>query len=431
MCLPEVFCLRERIVRICYKKKGIYSMKKIMILGAGVYQLPILQKASSLCRVVLVAPEVSKEFARYADKIYYLDLREQEKIAEIAREEKIDGIITDQTDIPVRSVAYVAEKLGLPGIGYDTACLFTDKGRMRRKLEELGLPVLPNKTVSTKEEAEDFLKMLGTPAIIKPADNQGSRGVYKISSGQELEEYYEASSKASPSGRVVVEKYVSGREFVVEALSFDHDYQELILGDTVYFDIENAFAAKNRIFPSVAEEELQRKVSALNEKIIRGFGLKQGISHSEYVMDGGEVYLIETAARGGGVFISSDLIHLGSGLDTEEFLIRMALGNQKQMPVVEKNKCFCGYMAFYLPQGTVKTVKDMEKVTGFNFVHRNLLYTIKEGMRTGTIEDKTSRFSIIVSGATREELEQHMEQVKNTLIIEVDTDEGVKGPIWG
>lgn len=401
-----------------------------MILGAGVYQLPIIQKAATMCRVVLVAPVISGEFMPYADKVYYLDLRKQDEILEIARQEKIDGIITDQTDIPVRTVAYVAEKMGLPGIGYETACLFTDKGKMREKLAEIGAPLLPNKTVKTLDVAREFFRSLSGTAIIKPADNQGSRGVYKINSEQELEKYFENAAKASPSGQVVIEKYATGREFVVEALSFEYDYEELALGDTIYFDIENAFAAKNRIFPSVADDKLKEKVSLLNEKIIKGFGLKQGISHSEYVMDGEEVYLIETAARGGGVFISSDLISLSSGLDTEEFLIQIALGDLTEIPKVEKEKCHCGYMAFYLPQGTVKSIKGMDKVTELDYVHRNILYTIEEGMEIGTIEDKTSRFSIIVSGATREELEQHMEQVKKELVIEVDTAVGVKYPIW-
>ena len=90
---------------------------------------------------------VSQDFKEYADKIYDLDLRRQDEILEIAQKEKIDGIITDQTDIPVRTMAYVADNMGLPGIGYDTACLFTDKGKMRQKLEELGIPVLPNKII--------------------------------------------------------------------------------------------------------------------------------------------------------------------------------------------------------------------------------------------------------------------------------------------
>ena len=372
-------------------------MKKIMILGAGVYQLPILQKAAEMCEVILVAPMVSQDFKEYADKIYDLDLRRQDEILEIAQKEKIDGIITDQTDIPVRTMAYVADNMGLPGIGYDTACLFTDKGKMRQKLEELGIPVLPNKTIQSLEEAVHFFESLEGAAIIKPADNQGSRGVYKISSRMELEKYFASSKSESSTGQVVIEKYAEGREFVVEAMSLNYEYQELILGDTIYFDIENAFAAKNRIFPSNASEEICKKVSLLNERIIKGFGLKQGISHSEYVMDGDEVYLIETAARGGGVFISSDLIHLGAGVNTEEFLIRIALGELNVMPEVQKGQCHCGYMAFYLPQGTVKSIQGIESIKNYDFVNRNILYTIHTGMQIGTIEDKTSRFSIILS----------------------------------
>lgn len=405
-------------------------MKKIMILGAGVYQLPILQKAAEMCEVILVAPMVSQDFKEYADKIYDLDLRRQDEILEIAQKEKIDGIITDQTDIPVRTMAYVADNMGLPGIGYDTACLFTDKGKMRQKLEELGIPVLPNKTIQSLEEAVHFFETLEGAAIIKPADNQGSRGVYKISSRMELEKYFASSKSESSTGQVVIEKYAEGREFVVEAMSLNYEYQELILGDTIYFDIENAFAAKKRIFPSNANKEICKKVSLLNERIIKGFGLKQGISHSEYVMDGDEVYLIETAARGGGVFISSDLIHLGAGVNTEEFLIRIALGELSAMPKVQKDQCHCGYMAFYLPQGTVKSIQGIETIPNYDFVHRNILYTIHTGMQIGTIEDKTSRFSIIVSGKSAEELEEHMEQIRKALLIEVDTEEGVKYPIW-
>lgn len=406
------------------------SVQKIMILGAGVYQLPLLQKAASLYKVILVAPEISEKFAQYANKVYFIDLREQEKIAEIARKEKIDGIITDQTDIPVRTVAYVAEKLGLPGISYDTACLFTDKGKMREKLIELGVSVLPHRNVRTKDGAKEAFRQLGSPVIIKPVDNQGSRGVYKITSEMELECYFELAVQASPSGEVVIEKYVQGREFVVEAMSFNYEYKELILGDTIYFDIQNAFAARNRIFPSSADSLLQKRVSELNKKIIQGFGLKQGISHSEYIMDGDDIYLIETAARGGGVFISSDLIGLGSGLDTERFLLDIALGKLQVMPEVGKKLCYCGYMAFYLPEGKVRSIAGVSEVTKLDCVHRNILDTITVGMEIGTIEDKTSRFAIIVSGSTREELQHNMEKIKKMLKIEVETSKGLKYPIW-
>jgi carbamoyl-phosphate synthase large subunit len=173
-------------------------------------------------------------------------------------------------------------------------------------------------------------------------------------------------------------------------------------------------------------------VLSLDKKIITGFGLTQGITHSEYIMDGGEVYLIETAARGGGVFISSDLISLSSGLHTEQFLIDIALGQQKEMPKILPQQCFCGYMAFYLPVGRVIRADGIDTVLAFPFVHRHQLGKLHAGLENHEgATDKTSRLALIVSGDTRDELMEHMAQVRSALQIEIESPDGtVCGPIW-
>lgn len=408
-------------------------MKKIMILGAGVYQFPLVEKAAQICDVILVAPVIEEAFKRCAKRCYYMDLREKEKILEIARKEKIDGIITDQTDIPVRTVAYVAGEMGLPGNSYEVACLFTDKGLMRKKMEKIGIPVLPNKQVDTAEKAVEFYISHGGEGsvfIIKPADNQGSRGVFKVNSTEDITKKFAESVKHSPTHTVVIEKYAEGKEFVVEGISLGGRYKPLIIGDTHYFDKDTTFAARQRIFPSREKDELTNRVLELNKKIIEGFGLVQGISHSEYVMDGNEIYLIETAARGGGVFISSDLISLQTGLCTEEFLIRIALGEQKEMPELRQMNQVCGYVAFFLPEGEVVSVDGIEEVCNLPYVYRNILYSIKPGMKIGVATDKTSRFSIIVSGENWEEWETNVKHVQELLQIKVKKDGEIKNPIW-
>ena len=406
-------------------------MEKIMIIGAGEFQLPLVQKAAETYEVVLVAPVISAEFEPYITKRLLIDVRKKEEILEFARQEHICGVITDQTDIAVRAVAYVAENLGLPGIGYETGCLFTDKSLMRRKLEELGLPLLPNRTVFSIKEAVDYYRELGGDVIIKPLDTQGSRGVQAVRNEAELREKYPEAERWSSNGGVIVERLAKGREFVVEGISVNHQFKNLICGDTLYFDIPDAYAAKSRIFPTTADEELERKVCELNRKIITGFGLKQGISHSEFIMDGDEVYLMETAARGGGVFISSDLISLSTGLHTEEFLLDIATGKRTTMPELLPQQCYCGYMAFYVPVGTVTAIDGLEEVKALEYVHRNQLDDLFVGKITSAAHtDKTSRLAIIVSGATREELDQRMEHIRQTLQVKVETPEGVKGLIW-
>ena len=413
--------------------------KKILIIGAGDFQLPLVQQAAKTCQVLLAAPVISEAFDPYISDRLIVDVRDESAILAFAREHKIDGVITDQTDIAVRSVAYVAEKMGLPGIGYETGLLFTDKSRMRKRLAELGLPLLANRTVSSVEDAIAFYRELGgtktsssVRVIIKPLDTQGSRGVQVCASEQEIRDKYDEAARWSGSHEVIVEHFATGREFVVESLVLDHQYRTLCIGDTLYFDIPDAFAAKSRIFPTTADNALRQKVLDLDEKIITGFGLTQGITHSEYIMEGDEVYLIETAARGGGVFISSDLISLSSGLHTEQFLIDIALGQQKEMPRILPQQCFCGYMAFYLPVGRIIRADGIEDVLAFPFVHRTQLGKLHVGIENHEgATDKTSRLALIVSGDTREELMQHMAQVRSTLQIEVEAPDGsIRQPIW-
>lgn len=405
-------------------------MKKLMIIGAGDYQIPLIETAIKRCLVVLVAPSVPEKIKDLVYKVYISDVTKQEQILEFAKQENIDGVITDQTDIAVRTVAYVAEKMDLPGIGYEVACLFTDKSLMRQKQKELGIKVLPNYEVNNLDDAINFYNSLGCKCIVKPTDCQGSRGVTLVENLEELKIAFDEAMNFSRSKRVIIEKFATGSEFVVEGIAYNYEYNTLICGDTNYFDIQNMFAAKNRLFPSIKSESLIERILLLNEQIITGFGLKQGISHSEFIMDGEDIYLIETAARGGGVFISSDLINLCSGLETEEFLISIALGELNEMPLIDNYKKAAGYMCFLLPKGKITSIQGLKEIQNYPFVHRNLLYNLEVGKTVSYNLDKTSRYSIIVSGNSYEEMILNMETVKKELHIEVTDGDMKKGPIW-
>lgn len=407
-------------------------MKTIMIIGSGDFQLPLVEEAAKDCRVVLVGPAVDERFLPLVDKIYYLDVREEKKILEIARAERIDGVITDQTDISVRTVAYVAEEMGLPGISSATGFLFTNKSAMRSRLRELGLPTLPYQETDSLDEAVAFFRSVNGACIIKPEDNQGSRGVAEVHTEAELAEKYEEAARYSRSGRVIVEKMAVGKEFVVEGMAAGYQFQTLACGDTHYFSLPDVFAAKTRIFPSQRDPELVKRVCEMNNSIIQGFGLKQGITHSEFIMDGDEIYLLEAAARGGGVFISSDLISLATGLNTERFLIELALGERDTLPKVQRpeERGVCGYMAFFLPQGIVTAVEGVEAVKALPYVHRHQLDKLKVGLKSGKNADKTSRYAIIVHGEDYPALMEHMAEIRSLLKVSVEQDGISRSIIW-
>jgi len=409
------------------------AKEKIMIIGAGRYQVPIIEKAKEMgYETIAVSPQGAYPGLDIADKVYYLDVRDEKGILNVARGEKISGVTTDQTDIAVRTVAYISSQMGLSGIDYDTATLFTNKLMMRERSRELGLPTINYKLCRSLDDAKDFFASLRKSAILKPVDNQGSRGVYMIDSMKELERRFYDTLTFSPTGQAIIEEYIHGREFEVDSIVVNYEEKTLMYADTDLYGIPNVFASKTRLYPSVADQESINKLLDLNHRTITGFGLKQGLTHSEYIQDEetGEIYLIEAAARGGGSYISSHIAELQTGVNTSEFLIDLALGKINKMPGFETCRCHCGYVTFYLPEGEVVDVGDIDKVRSFSFVKKDTLDDIYPGLKTLSFNDKTARNVVIVDADSREELLANIEMIRNTLNTKVMTRNGIEGPIW-
>ena len=421
--------LREKCSR---RKRDDQIMKKIMILGAGQYQMPIITKAKEYgLYTIAISPKGDYPGFAHVDKSYYVDVKDMETVLAIAKEEGISGITTDQTDIPVRTQAYVSEKLGLPGISYDCACIFTDKSLMRKRCEELGLPSIKCKASGDINEVKAFYDSIGGHAILKPVDNQGSRGVYRVESRDEIGRLFDLAVGYSKSGKVIIEQYIDGQEYEVDSIVYDYKDQTLMYGDVIPFDIPGVFAAKIRMYPSASDRALIDRLLKYNSDIIRGFGLKQGITHSEYIIDkSGQPYLLEAAARGGGSFISSHIVKLRTGIDTSDYLIRLALGEISEAPVVTEKPNVCCYLSFFLPEGEITSVEGLEEVKALPYLYAHTLDNIEVGRKTGPFSDKTHRYINVMMADTREELYGMIDEFKKTLKIVVQTENGPQGPVW-
>ena len=303
---------------------------------------------------------------------------------------------------------------------------------MRERCAELGIPTIDHRLVSSYEEAVEFYRSLGGDAIIKPIDSSGSRGGTKITSEEELRAHVDEAAGYALAGEVIIERFIEGDEFEVDSIAAGGHSKTLMYADLESFDIPNVFASTTRLYPSVAEPETVEKLLNLNQKIMDSFGLKVGLSHSEYMRASktGEIYLIEAAARGGGTYISSHIAQLQSGLNTAEFLVKTALGEITEVPEFEADRCHCGYVAFYLPQGEVVSVDGLDEVENLEYVAQTTLHLIRQGMVTKAFEDKRNRHAVILSASTRQELLDRIEHIRSTLNIKIKTPEGIRGPIW-
>ena len=406
-------------------------MDNILVLGAGSLQVPLIEMIQSRGYNPVVVSLHSDEpgMLIVKDKVIG-DFCDEEFTLQIAKEWNVIAVVTDQTDLPVRTIAYVNDHLGFPSIGYTTACLLTDKFLMREKCKEIGVKTIAYSLVDSLEAAKSFFITLQRPAILKPINNQGSKGVYKVSSIEELEEKYAEATRYARGEKILIEEFITGSELVIEALAINGTVTNLVCGDTYYFDVKDAFAAKERVFPSTLDENIVNKALELNKKIVIGFGLSRGLTHGEYIVDGKDVYLIEIAARGGGVYISSDIIPLMTGFNTTSFIIDIATKETIDMPSIEyKNGCAC-YIAFFLPEGVISEINGVSEVLALPYVHHNNLDALYTGKHIGRNIDKTSRYFLIMSAADRAELDKRISTVHNLLQVTVNTGQENKGIVW-
>ena len=409
------------------------GQQKLLVLGAGPFQLHLIEKGRELgAYVIAITPHGDYPGIEPADKVYFHDAKDEEFAYETARKEAVNGVTSDQGEILVRAVAYAADRMGLPGNGYETALLYTDKSRMREKCRELGLATIESSLAGSIEEAEAFLDALGGDAIIKPVDSFSSKGIHKIHSTDDLKAGYEEAVSYSRSGRVIIERLIDGPQFEVDSIAAGGVIRPLMYADQEQFDIPDVFSSAARLYPSAADEDAICRLLEYNQKVNEGFGMVQGLAHNEYIMDEktGEVYLIEAALRGGGNFVSSYITTLQTGLDSSEFLVNVALGRTNEIPEFETGRCHCGFVCCYLPTGEIISREGADEIEALDYVVKTTFDRIRIHSVTDTIADKDQRHTVVLYADSREELMSRIDHIRDTLRVQVRTENGVKGPIW-
>lgn len=412
--------------------------KKIFVLGAGRGQIPIMD----LCHkyggeVYAVGPKGDYPGFEVADHCLYIDVKDKERILEEAKKIGITAIVTDQLDVAVYTASYVAQNLGLQGIGEEVALKFTNKFVMRECASQIGINVPEHFVSDSYERATVLIKEKGMsfPLIMKPCDSDASRGVYKLNGYEDLEKYFDSSKAFSKSGSVIIERFINGEEYVVEAFTENYKTTNLAVGKRKYFDVgEDKFIPSSTIFKDAdsADSELENRLKNENLKLVKGFGLKFGITHGEYLYDrsADKIYLVEIASRGGGVFISSHLIEACCGVNVNDRLIKCVLGIE-QDEIKRLKKGVSAYFCFLMPEGEIKKVEGGEEVGRMNGVIGVFLDNFKVGDVCKPITDKSSRRGpILIKADIVDECMSVFEKVKEKLKITIDDGKNVKGIIW-
>lgn len=391
--------------------------KLIHIVGGGFNQIPIVQKAKQMGYCVLVTDmNVNPPCKQYADYYEQINTTNKQATLSCAERYKIDFITTDQTDVAVPTVAYVAEKLQLKGIGYNTALKFTNKYVMRKALEGLLDAYLPENYYFDQEvNAEEFCGSLPNISeyLVKPINSQGSKGVAILD--QNYKQKITTAFQESVDRGIIIEKYIPGFEFSVESFVINGNVHNLTLTKKYHYDTNPCLDERNTFLGDI-DLMLEKKIFNINAKIIKALGLPFGNTHAEYKVKDGNVYLIEIAARGAGGSISSSIIPFLTGFNPLEALLRTLSGDPFEVKIEDYKKKYAVLKFFNFPHGKVKKVYVDKNITDNVLV---FILNLNEGDNIGPVRDSRDRPGyFIVCGNDREDILRKEKMVESLVRVE-------------
>ena len=408
----------------------IESMQKnLIIIGGGALQVPMIQAARSMDVHPIVFDMDSEAPGRsLAHRFIQMSTRDIEGCVREAKrlslEMKVHGVITAGTDAS-RAVSAIAAALELPGIRYSDAEAASNKVLMRKRLRKVGVPVPDFFPVWNLKEARDGLDELGCPAVLKPAENMGARGVIKIRHRSELTAAYRHSKKHSTTGEMILEEYMDGPELSVDALTFNGKFWITGIADRI-IDREPFFIERGHNMPSSMQREILQEVERVMIQGMKALGIHTGAGKGDIKVTSTGVKIGELAARLSGGWMSSHTYPMHSGVRLYEAAIRIALGEHPGDLSPSRNRIVVERGLFSPPGRIVSLggVPAMKAVPGIEEV----IFTKKAG---AIMQELTSNIDkvghIIASGITLEEAEANAEKARALFELEVDETAGV---VW-
>lgn len=392
-------------------------MKRLFVIGASDFQLPAILTAKKMGLYVGVADmNPNAVGVPYADEFYNVSTIDVQGIYEAAKSFDADGIVTLCTDMPMRALAYSCEQLGLTGITQSTAITATDKSVMIKAFERCQVQHPSYVMVPVGVTFENIAEKVCYPAITKPTDNSGSRGIMLVRNEKELKDALEYSSKNGREGSVIVEDYMQGPEVSVEIMVVNGIPYVLQVTDKLTTGAPH-FVEIGHSEPSRLPQEDVEAIKDVASRAALAVGIQNGPAHAEVILTSDGPKMVEIGARMGGGCITTHLVPLSTGIDMTKATIQTALG---EIPDIEKRFDKGSAIRFIIPPigivSSISGIEEAKRIEGVQVVE----VQCKPGQKLTELESGASRIGYVIAQAeTPEEAVSICEKALKCIKIEI------------
>ena len=389
----------------------MYQGKKaVLIFGVGPLQESIIKRAKKMgLYTVGIDPCADATCKDCVDAFEIVPGQDYEGHCAVVEKYGIDAIVTAATDKPLVMMARIAEKYSFPFYSVETAQWSTDKFQMKERFELGGVPHAQGKLISKAEEAEGLV----FPVIVKPRDNSGSRGVKLCRSKGELEASMNEALEVSKLDTVLVEEFIEGPEYSIEGLH--HDGKSEVIQFTEKKTTEFPYNVElGHIQPANISKENQQIIREIVSKIGSALHFENCPSHTELKINERGIFVIETSPRLGGDYITSTLTPLSTGVNLEDELLKISLG--ESINPQPKAIQYSSVRFFAFEEGCViKHVSNEEFVKSWPHVV-DFSFNLKEGQTVNRITSSLNRYGhIILTAGNRDAIEEALDKYEDVI----------------
>lgn len=385
--------------------------KSILVFGVGELQQSIISRAKKMNMFVVGIDPCEDAYCKEdCDAFEVVGGQDFEGTIAVAKKYNVSAIVTAATDKPLVMMARVAKELHLPFFSQETAEWSTDKFQMKQRFIEGGVPCARGRLIHNAEEAKD----LYFPLICKPRDNSGSRGVKLCRDLSELDFCIKEAFEVSKLDTVLIEEFIEGREFSIESLHYEGMSEVIQFTEkkTTEFPYNVELGHKQ---PANLTEDQRNQIRDIIVKIAHCMHFENCPSHTELKINDRGIFVIETSPRLGGDYITSTLTPLSTGINLEDQLLHIAIGDKVDTISNRVDKASAVYF-FSFPEGEVKSIDpkindvvNWPKVQSFNL-------KLKVGHTVNKITSSLNRYGqFIVTGDSREEVDGLVESYKGKI----------------
>ena len=375
-------------------------MKKIMVLAGGNDQCALIEELRRYfngdVEIILADMSDKVKAIAYADKFIQVSTMDRPAVLKVAKEEGIDYILTACGDQPLSTMAYISEQMGTPSYLTEQEVRdLTNKRFMKDKMVENGIPTA--KHIYIDKNWNGKMPEFKYPLVVKPVDSNGSKGVKKVFTLDELEVSLKEAFSYSISGDVIIEEFKSGEE-----LSCDF-YVENGIAKTLSItaskkikENEKSFTIIQSYYPAPVSYSEER-VLEIAQKIVDAWGLKDTPLLVQMIVNGDDYNVLEFSARMGGGS-KYHLIQVLSGVDIMKIYVEMVMGEKPHVePSKQWNNAIMSYV--YCKPGEYTALRGFDELKKNGDIYSYFTYRTAPStiVKSDTSSDRVAGFLVVAN----------------------------------